>query len=222
MFSKHPPFLWNKPSHLICNLSVFYYFYAINKIVTTMIYRFTIISDEVDDFVREIQIDPEATFFDLHEAILKAANYTNDQMTSFFICDDDWEKEKEITLEEMDNNPEMDSWIMKETRLNELIEDEKQKLLYVFDYMTERCFFIELSEIITGKEIKGAKCTKKSGEAPKQTVDFEEMAAGGGSLDLDENFYGDQDFDMEDFDAEGFDVNDGAAGGGSSYDEDKF
>ena len=222
MFSKHPPFLWNKPSHLICNLSVFYYFYAINKTVTTMIYRFTIISDEVDDFVREIQIDPEATFFDLHEAILKAANYTNDQMTSFFICDDDWEKEKEITLEEMDNNPEMDSWIMKETRLNELIEDEKQKLLYVFDYMTERCFFIELSEIITGKEIKGAKCTKKSGEAPKQTVDFEEMAAGGGSLDLDENFYGAQDFDMEDFDAEGFDVNDGAAGGGSSYDEDKF
>ena len=222
MFSKHPPFLWNKPSHLICNLSVFYYFYAINKTVTTMIYRFTIISDEVDDFVREIQIDPEATFFDLHEAILKAANYTNDQMTSFFICDDDWEKEKEITQEEMDNNPEMDSWIMKEPRLNELIEDEKQKLLYVFDYMTERCFFIELSEIITGKEIKGAKCTKKSGEAPKQTVDFEEMAAGGGSLDLDENFYGDQDFDMEDFDAEGFDVNDGAAGGGSSYDEDKF
>lgn len=222
MFSKHPPFLWNKPSHLICNLSVFYYFYAINKTVTTMIYRFTIISDEVDDFVREIQIDPEATFFELHEAILKAANYTNDQMTSFFICDDDWEKEKEITLEEMDNNPEMDSWIMKETRLNELIEDEKQKLLYVFDYMTERCFFIELSEIITGKEIKGAKCTKKSGEAPKQTVDFEEMATGGGSLDLDENFYGDQDFDMEDFDAEGFDVNDGAAGGGSSYDEDKF
>ena len=222
MFSKHPPFLWNKPSHLICNLSVFYYFYAINKTVTTLIYGFTIISDEVDDFVREIQIDPEATFFDLHEAILKAANYTNDQMTSFFICDDDWEKEKEITLEEMDNNPEMDSWIMKETRLNELIEDEKQKLLYVFDYMTERFFFIELSEIITGKEIKGAKCTKKSGEAPKQTVDFEEMAAGGGSLDLDENFYGDQDFDMEDFDAEGFDVNDGAAGGGSSYDEDKF
>ena len=70
--------------------------------------------------------------------------------------------------------------------------------------MTERCFFIELSEIITGKEMKGAKCTKKAGEAPKQTVDFEEMAAAGGSLDLDENFYGDQDFDMEDFDKEGF------------------
>lgn len=219
MFSKHPPFLWNKPSHLICNLSVFYYFYAINKTVTTMIYRFTIISDEVDDFVREIQIDPEATFFDLHEAILKAANYTNDQMTSFFICDDDWEKEKEVTLEEMDDNPEMDSWIMKETTISELVEDEKQKLLYVFDYMTERCFFIELSEIITGKDMNGAKCTKKSGDAPPQTVDFEEMAAASGSLDLDENFYGDQDFDMEDFDQEGFDIG-GNAGG--SYEEEKF
>ena len=162
-----------------------------------MIYRFTIISDEVDDFVREIQIDPEATFFDFHEAILKSAGYTNDQMTSFFICDDDWEKEKEVTLEEMDDNPEMDSWVMKETTISELVEDE----------------------IITGKNMTGAKCTKKSGEAPKQTVDFEEMAASGGSLDLDENFYGDQDFDMEDFDQEGFDI-----GGdtGSPYDEDKY
>ena len=64
-----------------------------------MIYRFTIISDEVDDFVREIQIDPEATFYDFHEAILKSVGYANDQMTSFFICDDDWEKGKEVTLE---------------------------------------------------------------------------------------------------------------------------
>lgn len=70
-----------------------------------MIYRFTLISDEVDDFVREIQIDPEATFYDFHEAIVKSVGYTNDQMTSFFICVVNWEKEKEITLEEMDDNP---------------------------------------------------------------------------------------------------------------------
>ena len=142
-----------------------------------MVYKFRIISDEADDFLREIKIDSEATFYDLHEAILKCTGYKDDQMTSFFICDDDWEKEKEVTLEEMDDNPEMDSWVMKETTISELVEDEKQKLLYVFDYMTERCFFIELSEIITGKNMTGAKCTKKSGEAPKQTVDFEEMAA---------------------------------------------
>lgn len=184
-----------------------------------MIYRFTIISDEIDNFVREIQISPEATFFDLHEAILKSTGYKDDQMTSFFICDDDWEKEKEITLEEMDTNPEMDSWVMKETLLNELIEDEKQKMLYIFDYMTERCFFIELSEIITGKDIKAAKCTKKEGDAPKQIMDFEEMASSSTSLDLDENFYGDQDFDIEDFDQEGFDM---GSNEGGPIEEEKF
>lgn len=121
----------------------------------------------------------------------------------------------------MDDNPEMDSWVMKDTTISELIEDEKQKLLYVFDYMTERCFFIELSEIITGKEMKGAKCTKKEGDAPKQTIDFEEMAANSGSLDLDENFYGDQDFDLEEFDQEGFDMG-GGEGGAAPFEEEKF
>ena len=65
-----------------------------------MVYRFTIISDEVDNFRREIQIDSDATFLDFHNAILKSVGYPNDQMTSFFICDDNWEKETEITLED--------------------------------------------------------------------------------------------------------------------------
>ncbi len=185
-----------------------------------MIYRFTLISDEADNFIREIQIDPEATFYDFHKAILAATGYTDDQMTSFFICDDDWEKEKEITLEEMDDNPEIDSWVMRGTPVNELVEDEKQKLLYVFDYMTERCFFIELTEIITGKQIKGAKCTRSEGEPPKQTVDFEEMASTTTSLDLDENFYGDQDFDMDDFDKDGFGGLEDT--GGNPYDDERY
>lgn len=185
-----------------------------------MIYRFTIISDEVDSFVREIQIDPEATFFDFHKTILKSVDYTDNEMTSFFICDDDWEKEKEVTLEEMDTNSEMDSWTMKETRLNELIEDEKQRLIFVFDYMTERSFFIELSEIITGKEIKTPKCTRKEGTPPVQVMDFDDMVAASGSIDVGENFYGDEDFDMDDFDMDGFDVDGGnptADNGGENY-----
>ncbi|MDR0977056.1 MAG: plasmid pRiA4b ORF-3 family protein [Prevotellaceae bacterium] len=183
-----------------------------------MIYRFTLISDEVDDFLREIQISPDATFYDFHQAILQSVGYTDDQMTSFFICDDDWEKEKEITLEEMDDSSETDSWVMKETMLSELIEDERQKLLYVFDYLTERCFFIELSEIITGKTTKQARCTRKEGDPPRQTVDFEEVAATSTSLNLDENFYGDEDFDLEDFDADGFDMG-GGEGGEAPADE---
>ncbi|KAA6320980.1 hypothetical protein EZS27_029315, partial [termite gut metagenome] len=93
--------------------------------------------------------------------------------------------------------------------------DEKQKLLYVFDNMTERCFFIELFEIITGKEIKTPKCTRSRGEAPKQAIDFEEMVDTNTLLDIDENFCGDQDFDAEDFDSDEFDMD-----MGGSYTED--
>ena len=45
------------------------------------------------------------------------------------------------------------------------------------------------------------------------------MAAASGSLDQDENFYGDQDFDMEDFDQEGFDIGGDAS---TPYEEEKF
>ena len=55
-----------------------------------MVFRFLILSDEVDDFKREIKIDSEATFLDLYNAIMDSVGYTKDQMCSFFICDDDW------------------------------------------------------------------------------------------------------------------------------------
>ena len=136
-----------------------------------MVYKFRIISDEVDDFLREIQIDSEASFYDLHEAILKSTGYKDDQMTSFFICDDDWEKETEITLEDMGSgSSEEDTYIMRETPLSELLEDEKQKMIYVFDPLAERVFFIELSEIITGKDLDKAVCTRKNGEAPQHST----------------------------------------------------
>jgi len=181
-----------------------------------MIYRFTMVSDEVDDFVREIQISPEATFYDFHKIILKCTNYTDDEPTSFFICDENWERENEVTFDEMDENSEDDSYTMKDTKLNELIEDEKQKLTYVFDVMTERSFFIELSEIITRKEIKAAKCSRSEGEPPKQKIDFEDAAKQinlNTDDDLGETFYGDNEYDEEDLDQEGY----GIDGEESSY-----
>ena len=170
-----------------------------------MIYRFTLISDEVDDFVREIQIDPEATFYDFHEAIVKSVGYTNDQMTSFFICDDDWSKNTEITLVEMDTTSEVDNYIMEDTRLEELLEDEHQKLLFVFDYMTERAFFMELREIIPGKDLDKAVCSKSIGEAPVQIMSFDEMDTKAGNTEIGEDFYGDSEYDIDELDKEGFD-----------------
>ena len=125
-----------------------------------MIYRFTLISDEVDDFIREIKIDSEATFFDLHEAILKAAGYKDDQMTSFFICDDDWEKDQEITLEDMGSSSEENIRGIKD-RLEERYAEEHEdwisfidEAVYKFQKVTVRKMILKDHKRPDGREVK--------------------------------------------------------------------
>ena len=182
-----------------------------------MIYRFVFVSDEVDDFYREIQINSSASFLELSDAILASVGYPDDQITSFFICKDNWEKREEITREEMNTSSEVDNWVMADTSLDELIEGEHQRLIYVFDPLTERCFFIELKEIITGRSLDKAVCTKKGGNPPRQTIDFDELAKTSTVLDTGENFYGDEGFDDSELDQEGFDMG-GDTGGDVSLD----
>lgn len=168
-----------------------------------MVYKFTILSDEIDNFVRIIKIDPEATFFDLHEAILDSVNFEKNQLTTFFICSDDWEKGQEITLIEMDSSSEYDNLVMEETKLEELVSEEKQKLLYVFDMIYDRAFFIELSEIIPGKTVEKPVCVSSSGKAPQQIMNDEDINIAS-KINLDESFYGDEEFDVDELDEEGF------------------
>lgn len=163
-----------------------------------------IISDEVDNFLREIQINADATFLDLQNIILESVGYTKDQMTSFFICDDEWNKQTEITLVEMDTSSDVDNYVMQDTHLEDLLEDEKQKLIFVFDYMTERCFFMELRSIIPGDNLKSAECIRSLGNPPDQVSKIEEMDLNQGNLDLDEDFYGDSEYDINEIDQEGF------------------
>lgn len=172
-----------------------------------MVYRFTIISDEVDNFRREIQIDSEATFLDFHRAILESVGYADDQMTSFFVCDENWEKETEVTLEDMGTSSDEDSWIMEETPLNELLEEEKQHLLYIFDPLADRAFFIELSEMITGKHLDEPVCTKQKGDAPQHVLDFDQlMAAQVSTTAYDDSFSDDEGFDLDELDPDGFEM----------------
>ena len=170
-----------------------------------MVYRFLILSDEADDFKREIKIDSEATFLDFYNAIMDSVGYSKDQMCSFFICEDDWSKHTEITLLEMDTSSEVDSYIMEKTRLEELLEDEHQKMLFVFDYLSERAFFMELREIIPGQDLDQAVCSRSEGDAPVQSVDVDDIDMKTlATTEIGEDFYGDSEFDMDELDREGF------------------
>ncbi|MEG1575046.1 MAG: hypothetical protein RR293_01755 [Bacteroidales bacterium] len=172
-----------------------------------MIYKFLILSDEADNFSREISIDSEATFLELNDIILKSVNYTKDQITSFFICEDDWEKRAEITLIEMDTTSDEDVWLMENTRISELVEDEHQRLLFVFDSMADRAFFMELREIELGKNISEPLCTRSKGKAPQQIMSFEEIDNKLGTqaaIDLDDDFGIENAYNPDELDEEGF------------------
>ncbi len=170
-----------------------------------MIYRFTFMSEEKDDFKRVFEADPYATFLDLHKAILESTGYPDDQMTSFFLCKDRWEKEQEITLVEMESSYEYDNLVMEDTHLDDLITEPKQKLMYIFDPMFERNFFGHLTEIVAGKSMSGVVCVDKTGKAPKQLQSDDAFAAvAAKNIDIDDDFYGDSQYDQDELDLDGF------------------
>ena len=175
-----------------------------------MIYRFKIVSEETDKFRREIEIDPEESFMALRNAILDSVGYTKDEISTFFICDDDWKRQDEVAIEDFGSSSDQDLWLMDDTRISELIEEEGQKIEFVFDGLTERSFFMELKEILTGIKLTSPICTLKEGKAPAQHVDIEqfeksiETKAAEISRDLDMDFYGDSEFNEEEI-GDGFD-----------------
>lgn len=168
-----------------------------------MIYRITFLSDEVDDFRRIYEIDSDATFLDLHKIILSSVGYPDNQMTSFFLCNDHWEKEQEVTLTEMESNYEYDNMVMEDTKIGDLLTDVHQKLIYVFDPMFERSFFGDVTAIKAGS-LAQAVCTTSEGKAPQQLQTEDTIATLSKDIDVDEDFYGDSQYDDEELDSEGF------------------
>jgi len=108
---------------------------------------------------------------------------------------------------------------MGKTRLEDLLGEEGQKLLYVFDYLTERAFFIELREIIPGERIDKPLCTRSEGAPPSQEINFEELEAKRPLNELmDEEFYGDSEYDIDELDSGGF----GGLDNDSPFNEDRY
>lgn len=169
-----------------------------------MLYRIRAVSDEVDDFRRDILIDSESTFLDLRNILCQSCDFETDQMSSFFICDEKWEKEKEITLEDMGADMMKDIYLMSDTHLSELIEDVGQKLLFTFDYFGDRSLFLQVKDEEFGRDLDKPECIDSRGEAPLQFAPLDDMdatnsahASTASSFDLDEDFEGSSDYNEE-------------------------
>lgn len=160
-----------------------------------MIFKFRLLSSEIDNFFCDIAIKSSQTFYHLHECIQDTVDYDNSQLASFFLTDENWEKEMQITLLDM-NDPENKTLVMDRTRIGDHIKQLKQKMLYVFDFFSERSFFVELVEILEDTPGHFPKCVASGGEPPEQ-IKFGSSKANIFDEEVEEDYDDDFDDDMD-------------------------
>ncbi|MFA6949372.1 MAG: hypothetical protein WCQ70_01685 [Lentimicrobiaceae bacterium] len=147
------------------------------------LYRFRLLFEEQDDFLRDYDILASQTFLDLHNLIVETVGLKGNELASFFICDRNWRKKREITLMDMqpaeedkpvyeDEDDEeqsqrkksLPSIEMGKVKIKELIDDPHQRLLYEYNFLNPTAFYIELMKIINADTIEGyPKCVKSQG-----------------------------------------------------------
>lgn len=107
-----------------------------------MLYHFRVLIDYEKDVFREIAIRSDQTFMDLSHSIISSFEFKGDQMASFYLSNDDWDKGEEIV--QFDMEEEGASRCMQKTLLSDLLDKKNQKVLYVYDFLRFWIFYIEL------------------------------------------------------------------------------
>jgi len=143
------------------------------------IYKFRMLSEENDNFVRDIEIQAKHTFEDFHKSISKCVKLNGNELASFHVCDQNWNKLQEITLIEMLDGTEdeedtkhiEETFVMRIAVIKDFIQEPNQKLLYEYDFLDMKTFFIELLSVFKQKdEGPYPRCTNKRGEITEQLI----------------------------------------------------
>lgn len=112
-----------------------------------MVFKFRMLSDENDHFVRDYEVMYDMTLLDFHRFILRTLEY-EECMASFFTADDRWERLREFTSMDMgmgDADGEAPQ-PMESTRLGQVIRRSHDRLIYLFDLFGNRAYYLELLE----------------------------------------------------------------------------
>ncbi|HDR89275.1 MAG TPA: hypothetical protein ENN63_06565 [Bacteroidetes bacterium] len=136
-----------------------------------MIYTFRLISTEADDFVRDMEIGAGNSFLTFHTGIQKALRYDPSQLASFFLCDNEWNRLKEITLLDMYGEEKMHTLTMQEAIISHYVSSKGDKLQYLFDFFSDRALFIELVDTEpAGDPLAPPFVIREKGIPPQQIV----------------------------------------------------
>jgi len=127
-----------------------------------MKYNIRITLESKEDVIREIEINSDCFMSELHYFIIDAFGLDNKELASFYTVNSELELEDEFPLISFQDN----SSNMENTKLESVLTNVNDKLIYVFDYMKMWRFLIELIKIET--DFKERKCTLKIGKIPDE------------------------------------------------------
>ncbi|MBZ5856661.1 plasmid pRiA4b ORF-3 family protein [Flavihumibacter profundi] len=111
------------------------------------ILKFRIYFEEDDSVYRDIAIRHKQSFQDLHQAILKAYEFDNKHAATFYRSNDSWARGREISLEKYNKVYRADPLIMATTTIGSEIFDPNQKFVYVYDFVRNWTFLVELINV---------------------------------------------------------------------------
>ena len=111
------------------------------------ILKFRVYLEEDESVYRDIAITHEQTFYDLHEAILKAYEFDNKHKATFFRSNDHWQRGREISVEVYDKEYKAPPLLMKDTIIGSEIRSPNQKFIYLYDFNKNWGFMVELINV---------------------------------------------------------------------------
>jgi hypothetical protein len=147
------------------------------------------ISNEVDEFFRDFEIKEDQNFFDFHKIIQQEVDFDSAQIASFFITNERWDKIEEISLFEMSDpdNGVPNAEKMDVIKLKDYFSEKGQRLLYEFDFFSERAFFLKIVDVYDEDSDKiYPACVERRGNPPNQIEIDDSYESLDGIEDIDE------------------------------------
>lgn len=110
-------------------------------------FRVLLDTDTTEEIFRDILISSEADFETFYNAIMSAFGFNGDQMASFYVSNDNWDKGHELSLLDMsydDDAIDEPASVMKQAKIQDFLEEPDQRYILVYDFMRMWIFLIEL------------------------------------------------------------------------------
>jgi Fe-S-cluster formation regulator IscX/YfhJ len=134
------------------------------------ILKFRVYFEEDDSVYRDVAVRHTQHFLQLHQVILKAYEFDSKHQATFYRSNDHWQRGREISLEKYDKPYKVDPLLMDATTVGSEIRDPNQKFIYVYDFVKNWSFLVELINV--SKEDNGKldypAVVKTEGIAPSQ------------------------------------------------------